>query len=152
MLSEATAEQIVFSAFDPLQGRKGQVAKIDSDSTDTFWDLSPDGSKIAFGQFESNRGMIRIVPLGGGAAREIEVKGWFHLNSVAWSADGKSLFVTKWGSKAGSVIWIDMNGETRSPPVTAYSVERPLPSPDGRRLAFSVATPIECNAWMLENF
>jgi len=151
ILSEANQEQIVFFAFDSLQGRKGELAKIEVDPRDTFWDLSPDGSRIAFGRFEEDGGHIRILDLPGGKAREIALKGWAGLDSVAWSADGRSLFVTNWASKGGSILRLGLNGETQLlHKALGMALERPLPSPDGRYLACSqVATT--SNAWMIEN-
>ena len=152
ILAEATLEQIVFSAFDALQGDKSEVTRLEVDAGDTFWDLSPDGSRIAFGKFDPHHGNIRILPLRGGTARQISVQGWSHLNSVGWSADGKSLFVTKWGSRAGSLIRVDLNGVPQSQPLELFLIERPVASPNGRHLAFAKLTPLECNAWMIEHF
>jgi Tol biopolymer transport system component len=153
VMSEANEKGIVFSAFDPRLGRRGEVARIDVDPSDTFWDLSPDGSRIAFGKFEGLGGHIRIFDLAGGKAREISVKGWSHLTSIGWSADGRSLFATNWASVAASVLRVELDGEThplyKAP--SSMQLEKPVSSPDGHYLAFGEVATMS-NAWMMENF
>jgi Tol biopolymer transport system component len=95
ILADRGRDQIIFSAFDPADGKKREVAKVEFDSYNlwSFWDLSPDGSQIAFGKDERGSGRVRILPVAGGSEQEVDVKGWNRLDSVAWSSDGKSLFV-----------------------------------------------------------
>jgi Tol biopolymer transport system component len=153
VLSEVNGKQVVFTAFDPRVGKRGELARIDFDPSDSFWDLSLDGSRIAFGKFEGRGGHIRILDLAGGKTREISVKGWSHLTSVGWSADGRSLFATNWASIAASVLRVELDGEThplyKAP--SSMQLERPVPSPDGRYLAFAEVGTAS-NAWMMENF
>lgn len=150
VLSEMNQDQVVFSAFDPIQGRKGELARLDVDPSDSFWDLSPDGSRIAFGKFEVNGSRIRILDLAGGEPNVVELRDWDHLTSVGWSADGKSLFATNWSSIAGSILHVTLNGETHLLQRAAgMTLERPLPSPDGRYLAFGDVITTS-NAWMIE--
>jgi hypothetical protein len=150
VLSEVEREQIVFFAFDPLQGRKGELARIDADPSDSSWDLSPDGSRIAFIKLEETAGHIRIVDLASRQAREITLKGWNYLMSVGWAADGKSLFVAKWASRKreSSLLRVTLKGETQLI-LRGDHVERPVPSPDGRHLVFGLVT-YSSNAWMVE--
>lgn len=152
VLGEVNRRQIVFSAFDPRLGRQGELARIEVEPSDTFWDLSPDGSRIAFGKLEGHGGHIRILDLAGGKAREISVKGWSNLTSVGWSPDGRSLFATNWASRGGSILHVALDGEIQLLyKASGMQLERPVPSPDGHYLAFGeVATA--SNAWMIENF
>lgn len=152
VLGEANGNQIVFSAFDPRLGRQGEVTRIQVEPSITFWDLSPDGSRIAFGEMEKDGGHIRLLDLAGGRAKDITVKGWSNLSSVGWSADGRSLFTTNWASKGASILRVSLDGQARllykAP--SSMLLERPLPSPNGRYVAFGeVATT--SNAWMIEN-
>lgn len=150
ILSEANQDSVVFSAFDAIQGRKGELARLDVDPSDSFWDLSPDGSRIAFGKFELRGGHIRILDLAGAEPRVVEPRAWDHLTSVGWSADGKSLFVTNWSSVAGSILHVALNGETQLLHKAAgMTLERPLPSPDGRYLVYGDVITTS-NAWMIE--
>ena len=43
VLAESGENQIVFTAFDPVQGRKSELAKVAIDPDVANWDLSPDG-------------------------------------------------------------------------------------------------------------
>jgi len=151
VLSELDQKQIVFSAFDPVQGKKGEITRVDiNPGNNTFWDLSPDGSRIAFGETDEYIGRLRILKLRGGAAREVTVKGWTNLDSVAWSAGGDYLFVTKWLSQGGSLLRVDLTGAAQPLRKAIMHIERPIPSPDGRYLAFGEVSS-ESNAWMIEN-
>src|SRR5262249_3903148 len=49
--AEVEQDAVVFTAFDPVQGRKNEVARVSGSPTTLFWDLSPDGSRIAYDQF-----------------------------------------------------------------------------------------------------
>jgi Tol biopolymer transport system component len=153
VLSEANGKRIAFSAFDPRLGRQGELARIDIDPSDTFWDLSPDGSRIAFGKLEERGGHLCILDLAGGKRQEISVKEWSNLISVGWSVDGRSVFATNWASKGGSILRVTLDGEIqllyKAP--SSSQLERPVPSPDGHYLAFGEVATMS-NAWMMENF
>jgi Tol biopolymer transport system component len=150
-LSERVQNQIVFTAFDPLQGRGGELTRIDVDrSRPAFWDLSPDGRWIAFGTTEETSGPIRLLSLTGQPGREISVGKWTNLTSVAWAADGKALFVTGWASKKPPLLRLSLNGEAQLLYHGRYYLENPVPSPNGRYLAFGEVS-VDSNAWLIEN-
>ncbi len=96
-------KRIIFTAFDPLQGRGRELASIDADpNADYGWDLSPDGTRIAFlkrvprsdGKIFLSEGPIHILPLDGAPPREIQVKGMNAFREyLDWSADGKGLIL-----------------------------------------------------------
>jgi eukaryotic-like serine/threonine-protein kinase len=152
VLAEANPQEIMFSAFDPKLGRLGELAKVNIEPSDSFWDLSPDGSRIAFGKLENQSSHIRVLDLASGKTREISVKDWSNLTSVGWSADGQSLFAATWGSKGGSILRVSLNGKTQLMyKAVGMQLERPVPSPDGRYLAFAEVSTTS-NAWMVENF
>ena len=105
--------------------------------------------------FHDNR--VRIMTFNGGAVKDLEIQGWSLLEKIAWSSDGASLFVdANRGSPELSgtraVLHLDMNGRVHvllEKPSQWFL--RPLPSPDGRYLAFA-AMIHESNAWILEGF
>jgi Tol biopolymer transport system component len=150
--AEAQNNQVVFSSFAPLQGRSAELVRVEVDpATITFWDLSPDGSRIAFGVKDEHRGEIRILPLAGGPERTVHLKDAKNLQSVAWTADGAALFVTNWASEGYSLWRVNLTGQMRLLRKAGIWLERPVPSPDGRYLAFAEGTA-SSNAWMLEKF
>lgn len=150
VLGESQSGKIAFTAFDAGNGRKSAGSAIDV-SSPSFWDLSPDGSKIAFGETGRND-RIRIVPVGGGTASQVPVKGLREIASVGWSADGASLFVTGTALEGGTVLrHISLDGQSQVLYKTDAWLERPLASPDGHYLAFGLATSSN-NVWTIENF
>jgi Tol biopolymer transport system component len=151
VLSEKLENQIVFTAFDPLQGRKREITRVDVDrSRPAFWDLSRDGRWIAFGTTEETSGRIRLLSVIGQPGREISVDKWANLVSVAWAADGKALFVTGWASKKPPLLRILLDGEAQLLYSGSYYIEDPVPSPDGRYLAFGDVSE-DSNAWVVDN-
>ena len=52
VLAEAREKNVIFTAFDPLQGRKKELARVPSDTDFRSWDLSPDGSRVALSVFD----------------------------------------------------------------------------------------------------
>jgi Tol biopolymer transport system component len=152
VLSELDRQQLVFSAFDPLEGRKREVARVDFDRHESlFWDLSPDGKRIAFGQTEVHRGLLHILPLDGGSAMDVTAKGWANFSSVGWSADGRQLFVSKGSSSGDSLLRVSLNGDAEVLHKAGMWIEHPVASPDGRQLAWGEVSS-NSNAWIIENF
>jgi Tol biopolymer transport system component len=152
VLSEIDGKQIVFSAFDPLKGRKGEVARVNFDTgANLFWDLSPDGRRIVYGQTDLRKGLLHILALDGGATAEIAVKEWANLSSVGWSADGRYFFVSKAASSGDSLLRVSPNGEAQVLRKAGMWIERPAPSPDGRYLAWGEISS-NSNAWIIDNF
>jgi hypothetical protein len=150
VLSETQLGKIVFSSFDVKSGNRNRLVTVEGDAS-SFWDLSPDGSTIALG--ETGRGdRIRILPVGGGGSREIQVRDFRSIASVGWSFNGSSLFVTGTSPGGGSVIrHLGLDGRSQLLYKTDAWLERPMASPDGRYLAFGLATSSN-NVWTIENF
>lgn len=151
VLAEVEGGQLVFSEFDAVHGRGRQLFRPNTSPLDAFWDLSSDGNRIALGRTEMEHGGILIFGVDGGHPVPVLLSNWRHLKSVAWSADGKSLFATSWASHHTSLLHATLNGQTQVLHTSSIYLERPLPSPDGRHLAFAEVT-CESNAWMITNF
>ena len=142
---------MVFTAFDPLRGRKGELTRVDIPrSHPAFWDLSNDERWIAFGTTEETSGRIRLLSLTGQPSREITVGKWTNLSSVAWAPDGKTLFVTGWASKKPPLLRVSLSGDAQLLYSGTYYLEDPVPSPDGRYLAFGDVS-LDGNAWLIES-
>lgn len=153
VLAERTRDQIIFSTLGPMDGKKKEVAKVEFDSYSvwSFWNLSPDGSRIVFGKDERSKGRVRILPVAGGSEQEVDVKGWDRLDSVAWSSDGTSLFVDSWSPRGSTLLHALLNGHAQVLHKSSLWIDRPVPSPNGRYLAFGEVTSNQ-NAWIIENF
>jgi Tol biopolymer transport system component len=145
VLAELGKNELVLTRFDPIQGRKEEIARREM----TFWDLSPDGSLIAFGKQDRQSGRISILRLADKTIREITVQGWANLDWVGWAADRKGLFATAFATRGSSLLHVDLNGKAQLlRKITAY-IDRPLASPDGRYLAFG-ETSSNSNAWIID--
>jgi hypothetical protein len=150
ILAEGDSKSVMFSSFDVIRGNKSAVATLEAPGA-SFWDLSPDGSKIVLGELGKND-RIRIVPAAGGDARIVTIQGFRQIESAGWAADGASLFLTGTGPEGGSILrHVSLNGESQLLYKTDGWLERPIASPDGRNLAFGQATSSN-NVWTIENF
>lgn len=155
-------KQIIFTAFDPVQGRGRELARIDADSdADYGWDLSADGTEIAFvkrvprsdGKILLSAGPIHIVSLKGAPARVIQVKGVNTFREyLDWAADGKGLILAHPTKMETELLYVDLEGNAsalwRQKGATPL---RGVSSPDGRHLAI-VCGGAYNNVWLMENF
>jgi len=144
-------KQLVFTAFDPIKGRGRELTRITTDPLFSYnWDLSPDGSQIAV-LFHDVKNHIRLLPLGGGAPRDIVVKEGYSLNQgPEWSPDGKGFYTASRSPMGWTLLYVDLQGQA-----TALWEQKEstfaVPSPDGRHLAI-LGNTVDSNVWMLENF
>lgn len=151
----ADQKQIVFSSFDPLQGRGRLLATIDVDPDASYrYGLSPSGGQMALVKARVNEGRIRLIPLDGGAERAIVVKDWIDLNSLDWAPDGKSLYVTSQSPNGPILLSVDLQGSARVLWKQKGSYDTwswTIPAPDGKHLAI-LSEAVNSNAWLLEGF
>jgi eukaryotic-like serine/threonine-protein kinase len=150
----ADRKHLVFTAFDPVQGRGRKLAEFTTEATEATdnyeWKLSPDGTRVAI--LKSREGRINILWLNGRAPQEITVKGWNTLTDANWAADGKSLFVSTFGDRGAVLLSVDLQGNARLLWENKGGIETyAVPSPDGRHLAMQGFTE-DGNMWMMENF
>lgn len=155
VLSEQSPDQkqLMFVSFDPILGRGRALTKIETDPMGAYsFDLSPDGLRLAVEKANEPTGHIRILPLDGGVARDVQAKECGALNSLNWAADGKSFFASSQSPQGAKLFHIDLEGNAQvlwaqKSGFKAWGV----PSPDGKSLAILGQT-FESNVWMIENF
>jgi WD40 repeat protein len=154
VISERSSDnkQIVFSALDPLAGRRWELMRLDGPMNGTYlWDVSPDGTRIALTR--SADAPIEIFRVSGGLAREITSKGWTTTESLTWTADGRGLFISGLSHNLESLLRIDLDGQvhplwsSRSGLISVGAC-----SPDGRHLAITQSQQVSGNIWMIEDF
>jgi len=154
-------KQVVFAAFDPVKGRGRELGRVSLGqerswirfSDNYTWDLSRDGSHLAFAQYDRDQGRISILSMLGGETREVNVEGRNNLAGLRWAADGRGLFVQTYG-EVGTLFHVDLQGraqviQPQNPQIS--SVEWGVPSPDGRYLAVRGDISFR-NVWLVENF
>jgi dipeptidyl aminopeptidase/acylaminoacyl peptidase len=160
-LSEADGQQLIFSVLDPVEGKGAEIQRVvmASNLMQSYeaWSLSPDGSKIAI----IKRGLVPggdvwILTLADHKVMTLALQGWKwdQVQSVAWSADGSHLFVTAFSGPSTALLFIDLHGDLQvlaEAPQGAEWLYEPVPSPDGRYLAYMKRT-YESNVTMLEHF
>ena len=114
VLAESGENQIAFTAFDPVQGRKVELTKVAVDPDTASWDLSPDGTRVVISLFDYKAGDLQIVPLNGGAPQKMSAMPWTELVATAWAADGKSLFLASYSSRGTSIVRMPLTRRTQA--------------------------------------
>jgi eukaryotic-like serine/threonine-protein kinase len=161
---------VTFSFFDPNAGNDSNpvpaekilsvMIKLGQSGS---WDLSPDGKRIAYAESSLEPGVIHQLAMIADPSHyvpgtpeppppaSINVKDINQIVTLAWSADGKHLFVASRTSR-GSVLWlVDESGKTRQLAARSWDIQELAPSPDGKKLAISELTT-NSNAWMIPKF
>jgi Tol biopolymer transport system component len=151
VIAEEAGGSVVFTAFDALAGRQKEVGRASAPPNRISWDVSPDGSRIAYVRWGWNeQNPIVILSMSDHRMREIAVKGWTSLSSLAWAADGNGLFLVSAKREKGQLLHMDLAGAIailRDDP--GQWQMNPRPAPDGRTLAFATATT-DSNIWLIE--
>jgi len=144
---------LVFYSLDPISGKGPELGKIQvSDTGPMFWALSPDGSQVALVDRVEYKGQIEVLTLSNRTWRPVAVEpGWGFLHSIAWAADGKSLFATSWLPGSSNLLHVSPAGKVTPLLRTRPWMFTPLPSPDGKYLAYGGWT-VDSNVWILEGF
>jgi len=153
VLSEAGSNDVVFYSFAPLPGTvKSEIFRIEANNPDDFnWDLSPDGSRIAYSEFSWHSASIHIRELRSNTTRDIPLRDVTGLSTLSWSADGKSFFATAFALDGSSLFHVTLDGKYRLLYKGAKEVEGARPSSDGRQLAFGDVVSAS-NVWLVEGF
>ena len=152
VLAEGDESQVTFTAFDPGQGRSGELLKLPADPDFTAWDLSRDGKRIAVSTFDHKAGDAKVISLADKSTTRLSAMPWTQLSAIAWSADGKRLYFTSASSRGTTIVAMELGGKPaplfKQPSWDIFSL---MPSPDGRYLAFGPLTT-NANAWTIANF
>jgi Tol biopolymer transport system component len=96
---------------------------------------------------------VRILDLRNGAERNLQIPQVWRISSLWWAADGNALFASVSQSTDWLIARIELDGKTHVLLNGGRNqwLDSPVPSPDGRYLAFSQKI-WENNVWLLENF
>jgi len=150
ILAEADHDEILFTLFDPVQGRGIEAARVRAAPARFFWDLSPDGSRLAYGEFRSEKDSITILTLKDRTIRQLQLAGQSNLSSISWTAGGRGLFATTKRREGSDLLHVSLDGNvTVLREETGRVFVNLRPSPDGRLLSFGVRTT-DSNVWLLE--
>ena len=134
--------------FDIRTGKTSDPPQVDPACN---WSLSPDGSLRAIIP-AGLKGRIRFRSTVSGETHELSVMGWEDMDSIDWSADGKSLLVGWHHESQSALLRVSLAGtvtvlfRSNSPRVIGA-----VQSPDGRSLAFAGLSTTR-NVWEIETF
>lgn len=155
VVAEEVDGKQVLTTFDPLKGR-GE--KLPASDYPNFKEgvVSPQGRLVEKMKPGPDGLYIRVRSLTGGPAEEMTFKKLTgNYGFLGWSLDGKGIYIEESSSSGFTALFAGLDGRSQiiwkrgtSP---GWYIEYPVPSPDGRHLAFTIIT-YERNAWMLENF
>ena len=144
---------LIFNALDPIQGRGKELGRTKvGRPTDLEWGISADGTHVAIASPSQLRDEVRILDFRNGTERDLQLPKGTYIWTLYWAPDGLALFAAVRTTEY-FIERIGLDGKTSvllrrgRDHWLAYAI----PSPDGRRLAFSQQT-FDSNMWMLENF
>jgi hypothetical protein len=139
-----------FYDLDPIAGKGRELARTAwTDSRTGDWDLSMDGSTVAIPEHGGETARVRLVGLDKAGERELAIPGLRNLKGVVWSSVGSGLFAAVDARPFGTEFYrVDLNGGSRLLHRT-ISASWPVPTPDGRLLAFVDRTR-DRNAWLVQ--
>jgi len=153
VLSVSDEKNMVFYSLDPLKGKGSQITTLEVNHKFlSGWDISPDGSKLAI--VGGQAPLIKVFSLSEGSWHDIPLDPSVGMaSSVAWAADGKSLFITSSTRDSFNLIHVTARGEVQVLLRNAHSqlLANPLPLPGGKYLAFQGHT-CDSNVWLIDNF
>ncbi len=149
VVAERKDKDLVFTTFDPVQGRKAEAVKTPYHRSS--WDLSPDGARIARVEFSYTEGTVQIIPIHGGERQKVSAAPWNELTNLAWAADGKSLFLDSFSSRGTAIVHLDLNGHAKMLYKPSWEIYALAPSPDGKYLSFGPVI-YDANAWTMGYF
>jgi WD40-like Beta Propeller Repeat len=155
VVAEEVEGKQILTTFDPLKGRGEKLPMSDCPQFGRGI-LSPQGRLIEKMTSGPDGLYIRVRSLTTGSLEEHTFKNLTGVYQFCgWSLDGRGMYLYTGGPLRGTSIYAGLNRETHvlwtrgSGP--GFWFDYPIPSPDGRHLAFTLGT-YESNAWMLENF
>jgi Tol biopolymer transport system component len=155
LISDESKDSLVFSQLDIQARKKRFLTPLKLAVGDGYdWDLSPDGSSLAAVHSDLSDSTVRILTLADRATRDVRVPGWAGFDEVQWTPDGTGLYLAANLPKKAALLHIDLNGNVDVvwQSESIMYVGLPVPSPDGKHIAFTVGSIGESNAWWIEHF
>ena len=152
MLTTYTGSGYELLSFDPESGKTQNVA-IYKAKAFLNWSLSADGSQLAL-VLPNSEPKVTFMSVNDKGTREVELKGYSHVDTVDWTAESKSVYVVAQSkSGADAIVEVEPWGNQRVL-LEADKNTRfwwAIQSPDQRHVIVEQLTG-ENNVWMIENF
>ena len=157
VLRQQEGKDFAFYSLDPVRGKGEPLGKIEASASGYFtgWSVSPDGSRLALVRSaDKYKGRIEVLTFSDRAWHELAVEHeQGDLQSIAWAAGGNGFFVTSWSPDSFNLLQVTLAGKVKPLLRNGHRLWmwHPLPSPDGKYLAFQAQTS-DSNVWLLEGF
>ncbi|HKD40726.1 MAG TPA: protein kinase [Myxococcaceae bacterium] len=157
IVSELIWNELRFSKLSSQGGVGRELMRIKTDNSDTLaiieWDVSPDGSRVAI---PLEQGRIRLLDTQEGKSTELRLDGYerCRVQFASWRVDGRALFATALcpDEKQFKMFLVELAGLSQVIYESTNSwIGNPTPSPDGKRVAFSLKHH-EIDTWLLSSF
>jgi hypothetical protein len=101
-------------------------------------------SKLRGGRNHSDALMLSVGDPGAISVRRVQA-----LQGAAWSPDSRAIYTFSSDGRGTTLLLIGTAGDIRTLWRTDTHAEKPVPSPDGRHLAFANWTAAE-NVWLID--
>lgn len=150
--AEHEGDQTIFYSFHPSDGSGRELARVPwvTGSSYYYWDVSPDGKRIAFVDRIQNTIGLLALDTKPAQRTDVKIEGYQSLQALSWDVSGEGLYVACFDEDDSSTLHVSLTGKVR---LLRY---QPLhiggwasPSPDGRHLLISDWTRAS-NVWLLE--
>ena len=154
IVCELDHRRLVFTEFDPVQGRGREVARVEVGGPVQLppWDLSLDGAALAIVEQSDSASTISIVSTRGAPAKKVTLDRPIGVANIAWAADSRSWIVV---SVSPDGDWrltrVKPDGATVSLIPRQQWMWDAAASPDGKHTAYTSNT-VDGNIWLLEDF
>jgi Tol biopolymer transport system component len=157
VLAMQEGKELAFYSLDPVLGQGNRLGTIQVSSLvgNASWTVSSDGSRVVLVDEDKYSGRIELLDLLAGTRSEVSLDpGAGRLESVTTSADGRSFFVTTLVGGSSRLALVTPSGKVKfllSSEGLRQFASSPMPSPDGKYLAFQAHTR-DSNLWMIDSF
>jgi hypothetical protein len=145
-------QQLIFSAFDPIEGRQRELCRMNVDRDKSYnWNVSKDGVYV-MAAIAGAQSKLLLRRTDGRPAHDIGGKGWPGLNNIDFSADSKGVFMNSTSNGVATLLYVDLAGNAHPLWQPKYpTVSNAEPSRDGYHLAITGESD-SSNLWMLRDF
>lgn len=152
VLSEEKGEALNFYSLDPKRGPTSAPFKTTKKIgfPHCGWSLSPDGKLIALVE-DNEQDQVQVLNVSKGTVRRLALGKWTHLQTISWSPDGKTLYVSSLSSPGATLLSVGLDGSVTTLFQHHTWLCCPKAAPNHQLLAYLVAEN-ESDAVMIENF
>jgi Tol biopolymer transport system component len=154
VLAEKTEKQTAFHALDPIRGEGIEIAEVQAvpATLGDSWSLSPDASHLAVLNLDKQGPAILIISVADGSLKTLLLDSSIgRPQSISWAADSMGFFLTCRAPDSFNLVHITLFGKVHTLLRTDRKqfIINPLPSPDGKHLAFQGQT-WDSNLWIIQ--